>query len=67
MTVSSSQFRADIVPAMRHDCTRFQDGLNDANVRGNALPCIMPRMDIPERFISDLELRRQNGDRGARK
>ena len=27
----------------------------------------MPRMDIPDRFISDLELRRQNGDRGARK
>jgi predicted heme/steroid binding protein len=24
-------------------------------------------MEIPERFISDLELRRQNGERGARK
>jgi predicted heme/steroid binding protein len=24
-------------------------------------------MDIPDRIISDLELRRQNGDRGARK
>jgi len=30
-------------------------------------PCIILRMDIPNRFISDLELRRQNGEHGARK
>lgn len=33
----------------------------------HGFPGIIARMDIPLRFISDLELRRQNGERGTRK
>ncbi len=31
------------------------------------IPCIIPEMDISETIISEMELRRNNGDRGSRK
>ena len=31
------------------------------------VPCIIPRMDIPERNVTQMELKRSNGERGTRK
>jgi predicted heme/steroid binding protein len=30
-------------------------------------PCIIPRMDIPDRIITQMELKRSTGERGTRK
>lgn len=32
-----------------------------------AVPCIIPRMDIPDHLVTEMELRRSNGERGTRK
>ncbi len=49
----------DILPAKRNRLPARIDSEDES--------FIMPGVDIPERIIPDLELRRQNGERGARK
>ncbi|HEX5942109.1 MAG TPA: hypothetical protein VFY66_07515, partial [Anaerolineales bacterium] len=31
------------------------------------VPCIIPRMDIPDRIVTQMELKRSTGERGTRK